>query len=427
MDSKSARPPATVVFAFLDFNDGGAQRLALRTCQHLDAARFRARLLCVRGRGSLVAAAEAAGVSVDVLGRLRRRHDFGAVVRLARYFRSVGADVVDVPLYSRASPYVRLAAKLAAVPLTVAHEHCRATPPTSARRWVDRLLAPGTRFVAVSAADRAALIAAGVAPSAVDVVYPGIDLDHFAPADRSAARASLGLPADRPIVLVPARLHPMKRHVDLLAALPSLRARLPGVLVLCAGDGPLAPVLPALARAAGLSEHVRFLGRRDDMPALFAAADVVALSSAVEGLPAVLIEAQAAERCVVATDVGGVRDVVADGDTGRLVPSGHPAALAGALADVLADPPGRAAMAERARRAANARFGIAAGTRRLEAIYASELARRGRAVPATPLGRPDGRGGAAGHGVVRCNVFMPNNGTAAAARSAGAGHGTGPG
>lgn len=372
----TARPPATVVYAFLDFRDGGAQRLTLRTCRQLDPAAFRPRLVCLRARGEMVGAAEAAGIQVDVLGRLARPFDAGAVLVLARWLRSVRADIVHVSLYSRAAPYARLAARLAGVPLTVAHEHCRAAPPARLRRLVDRLLAPGTHFIAVSQADRADLLQAGIPPAAIDVVYPGIDLERFAPDDRAAARAALGLPPERPIVLVPARLHPMKRHVDLLAALPRLAAAVPDVLVLCAGGGPLSPTLPALAEAAGWSDQVRFLGPREDMPLLLAAADVVALPSRIEGLPAALIEAQVAGRAVVATAVGGVGEIVADGLTGRLVPPGTPEALADALIEVLTDPAARNRMTARAREIALGRFGIEAATRRIESIYTRELARR---------------------------------------------------
>ncbi len=308
--ARGTAPPVTVVFAFLDMDDGGAQRLALRSARGLDPSAFRPRILCVRRRGGLVDAAEAAGIATTVLGRLERPFDVGAVVSIARWLRAAGAGVVHVSLYSRAAPYVRLAARLARVPLVVAHEHCRAAPPPRLRRWVDRALAPGTGFVAVSRADRDALVASGAPPAAVHVVYPGIDLAAFAPGDRAAARAALAWPADRPIVLVPARLHPMKRHVDLIAALPALAARVPDVWVVCAGGGPLARVLPALAAAAGGGAQVSFVGPRADMPTLMAAADVVALCSGVEGVPAALAEGQAAGRCVVATAVGGVPEVV---------------------------------------------------------------------------------------------------------------------
>jgi L-malate glycosyltransferase len=187
-------------------------------------------------------------------------------------------------------------------------------------------------------------------------------------------------------VLVPARLHPMKGHVDLLAALVTLRRHVPDVLVVCAGDGPLRAVLPALAQAAGLADNVRFLGQRSDMPALLGACDVVALPSHIEGLPSVIMEAFAAERAVVATDVGGVPEIVEDDATGWLVPPRVPHDLADALADALVHPTVRAARAARARQVVLDRFQAPDGARHLQAVYDRWMAEtdgpRRRTVPA---------------------------------------------
>jgi len=367
----------TVVYGFLDFNDGGAQRLALDTWRHLDPERYRPVLLCVRREGALVSAAITAGVPAHVLGRLERPFDLGAVFVILRWLRSTGADIVHVPLYSRAGPYIRLAAKLARVRLIVAHEHCRATPPPPRRRLADRLLARGTRYVAVSEAQRTELVRQGISPDWVAVVGNGIDVELFAPGDRAAARDMEGLPEGAAIVVIPARLVPRKGHVDLLAALPALVRRVPEVLMLCAGDGPLSRSLPALAEAAGLANRVRFLGHRDDMPSLLAAADVVCLPSRVEGMPLAILEAMAAGRAVVATDVGGVAEVIADGSTGRLVPPQNPAALAMALGALLIDTGERGAMGARAHRAALERFSSRDMTHRLESAYEHWLAEFG--------------------------------------------------
>lgn len=356
----------TVIFAFLDFSDGGAQRLALETCRTLDPARYRPALLCVRDRGPLVPAAEAQGVPVRTLARLRRPWDLAAVPVIARALRQLGADIVQVPLYSRAGPYVRLAARLAGVPLVVCHEHCRERPPGPGRRLADRLLTDRrTRFVAVSQADADWLVAQGTPADRIAVIHNGIDTQRFRPADRAAARAELGLAPELPLVLVPARLEHRKGQADLLAALPALLARVPGALIWFAGGGPLATVLPALAAAADLSAAVRFLGPRADIPRLLAAADVMVLPSRMEGLPLAVLEALAAGRPVVATKVGGTGEAVMDGVTGRLVPARDPAALATALADLLSDPIGAAALGGRGRALAVERFRIEAMTERL--------------------------------------------------------------
>lgn len=374
--------PVQLLYAFLDLQDGGAERLTLAACRHLNRERFHPGVLCLRGGGALVSAAVRQGLPVHELHRLRQRRDWRAVPATARWLRAVGAQIVHVALYSRASPYARAAARLARVPLVVAHEWCRPRPPAPARRLADRVLRPGTVFVAASQALRGELLAAGLPEERVALVYSGIETEAFAPGDRAAARAAAGLPPGRPIVLVPARLHPMKGHVDLLAALPSVRRRVPGVLVLCAGDGPLRVALPALAAAAGLDEHMVFAGQRHDMDRLLAACDVVALPSRVEGLPSAMLEALCAARPVVATAVGGVPEVMVGGVGGWTVPPRAPAALAEALVTALSAPAVAAARARSGRAVVLERFRADQAARRLEAVYEHWLTR--------PAGRPAG-------------------------------------
>jgi len=364
---------ARVVYAFLDLADGGAQRLTLERCRHLDPRRFRPEMLAVRGWGPLVAVARAAGVPVHVLGRLRAPWDLAAVPAIAARLRAVRADIVHLPSYSRAAPYVLGAAKMAGVRLVVVHEWSRAAPPRARRRLADRLLARGVRYVAVSSAHRSQLVASGVPPTDIEVVHDGVDLVRFRPRDRQAARQRLGLPADRPIILVPARLRRAKGHADLLDGMPALLERAPGALVLCAGEGPLRPALEERVRDAGLGRAIRWLGQREDVPELMAAADVVALPSRIEGLPAAMLEAFASARPVVATDVGGVGEGLSDGETGRLVAPGDGPAFGRALAELLADEPGRTAMGVRARRAAEDRFVVREAARRMEAAYGKWL------------------------------------------------------
>ena len=232
----------------------------------------------------------------------------------------------------------------------------------------------------------------------VKVVYNGVEIG-VRPVARQVARAELGrelgidLGPSRPVVVVPARLHPMKGHVDLLAAVAELQSDLPGLVVLCAGGGPLAAQLPALAAAVGLGGIVRFIGHRNDVAQLIAASDVVALASRREGLPLALLEAMAAGRPVLATAVGGVPEAVQDGEVGRLVPARRPEVFAAALRQMVTEPLVAARWGEAGRREVAARFSASASTRRLEAVYDEWLAegespgrpdRARRGAPASP-------------------------------------------
>ncbi|MEO8196996.1 MAG: glycosyltransferase [Thermoanaerobaculia bacterium] len=366
--------PRTVVFGFLDLGEGGAQRLTLATCAALDRRRFRPVLLCARGDGSLVEPARALGLPVRALGRLRRPFDLAAVPLLAEALRELEADIVHVPLYSRASPYLRLAARLAGVPLVVVEDWSLPAKLPALRRSADRLLRGGARFVAASRAQERDLLRSGVPALAIAVVHAGVDVARFGSGARSAARAAFGLAADIPIALVPARLVPAKGHDDLLSALPAVLAHEPRLQLLFAGQGPLAGALASRLRSEGLERSVRLLGQVEDMSELYAAADFVVLPSRIEGLPSVLLEAFAARRAVVATDVGGVAEALTDGDEGRLVPAGDRAALAAAVADLATDSVLRERMAERGRARVERDFRLDQATLRLEAVYERWLA-----------------------------------------------------
>jgi glycosyltransferase involved in cell wall biosynthesis len=163
-------------------------------------------------------------------------------------------------------------------------------------------------------------------------------------ADRTRARAALGLPQDATVVAVLGRVSGWKGQDLLVRALaaPPLRAR-PDVVALLAGaPGPGEErhrrAVHELANVLGLTSRVHDVGFRHDLDAVYAAGDVVAVPSLYpDPLPSAALEAAAARRCVVAADHGGIREIVRDGDTGRLVPPRDPSALAAVLAELAGD------------------------------------------------------------------------------------------
>ncbi|MFP5021573.1 glycosyltransferase [Pseudonocardia phyllosphaerae] len=191
-------------------------------------------------------------------------------------------------------------------------------------RWTDRT-------VCVSEEERARGVDAGI-DGPFTVVPNGVDTDRFAPADRAAARAELGV-ADRPTVVCVGRFAEQKGHDLLLDAWPAVLDRGPDAQLLLVGDGPLrADIELAAARTSG----VHLLGARTDVARWLATADVVAAPSRWEGASLVSLEAMAAGRPVVGFDVGGLADSV--GETGAALRPGDVDGLARALADRLADP-----------------------------------------------------------------------------------------
>jgi glycosyltransferase involved in cell wall biosynthesis len=174
-----------------------------------------------------------------------------------------------------------------------------------------------------------------------------------------------------------ARLVPIKAHEVFLAAARELTARRPDVRFLVIGDGERRAELERLAGELGLGPRVLFLGWRGDLDRIYADLDVVALTSRNEGSPVALIEAMAAGRAVVSTRVGGVPDVVADAETGRLVPVDDAGALAAAMDTLLADRVERERLGAAARLRVLATYGADRLVADVDQLYRRLLSARG--------------------------------------------------
>ncbi len=199
----------------------------------------------------------------------------------------------------------------------------------------------------------------GICGDQLHLVHDGVDPLRMQAGDRWRGRQSLQLNADRKLVLCVAKLTDHKGHRFLLEALPAVVRRHPDLLVALAGDGKLRPELEHQTNQLGLSEHVRFLGYRNDVPDLMAAADVLAVPSHMEGLCSSIIDAMLSGCPVIGTRAGGIPDLMGDPTTdfggseyGWMVPPRDPAALATAVNEVLDAPEWARDRAEAARRRA---------------------------------------------------------------------------
>jgi glycosyltransferase involved in cell wall biosynthesis len=164
--------------------------------------------------------------------------------------------------------------------------------------------------------------------------------------ERAAARTALDIPSDRPVIATVARLSRNKGHQDLLTAMPAIRAAVPNVLYLIAGEGDdrargeggLRASLEGQVRDLDLTAAVRFLGYVPDVRTVLQATDLLVSPSLREGMQVALLEAMAAGLPIVATAIGGTPDAVVDGETGLLVPPADPAGLASAVTRLLTEP-----------------------------------------------------------------------------------------
>jgi len=232
------------------------------------------------------------------------------------------------------------------------------------------------RFLCISEGVRAVLVRAGVPAERLRVVPSGIDVERWAQLPEAGPwRRRLGVADGAPLVGTIAALAPHKDLFNLLAAAERLAAVRPDARWVVFGEGELRARLEADRRARGLEQRVAFPGFTEDVGAALAALDVFVLSSYLEGLGTSVLDAQAAGVPVVATRVGGVPEMIVDGESGWLVPPRDPEALAAAVADALARPEEARRRAERARQTVR-RFSLDATVEGTLAVYREVLAER---------------------------------------------------
>ena len=360
----SLRRPARITYVVPDLGVGGAERHATTLMTRLDRSRFEPRVVCLGEEGELFHELVESAVPAVALG-MRKRQALRCLWILYRLLREERPDVVIVRGYS-AEALGRAAAVLARVPRRVVWVHnCGETASRSfTRRLTDRLLAHSTHaFVGVTEGQLPYLLNdLRCRRDRVTVVHNGVDVDALAtaaaPPERvRALRDELGFDERDVVVGIVAALRIEKDHETFLAAARLLAVEAPTARFLVVGGGARQAALEALAARLGLRDRVVFTGPRDDVPALLRVMDVFVLSSyTVECAPIALLEAMALERAAVCTRVGGLPDIVVEGFTGFLVPPRDPAALAGRLAELIADPDRRRALGSAARARVEASF-----------------------------------------------------------------------
>jgi len=365
---------------------GGVEMLTLSLFRAFDPEVVQPRLLCLRKAGPLAADFERSGFDVEVLGRTGR-FDPHTLPKLVRSLRRGRTDAVLVAHHHRASLALgRLAGRLARVPVDLVAAHDMDLTPVGKRclpRWAVATLCASSALVLLTPGQgdylrreegvgrhRWSRTREVVIPNGI-VVPPLPDM-----AAKNAARAALGLPEGAFVVGIVARLSAQKAHHVLLEAFASLGRSHPHARLVVVGGGERHDELLELAARLGIGDRVHFTGVRPDVPALLPAFDVACLSSVHEGVPIFAIEAMAAGLPMVATDCGGLRELVVDAEQGFIVPVGDATALAESLA-VLADDPGlRGRQGAAARQAVEVRHNIEKTARAYEALFADLLGDR---------------------------------------------------
>ena len=366
-----------IAYVIGELDKGGAEYQLHELLRHLDRRVFEPTVLVLASGGYWTEPIRALGVTVHEFPR-RQSADVSRLVRLRAALRALAPDVLHTIMWS-ANSYGRLAALGLGIPVVIAAERNVIRRPRW-QVWIERALDRVTdRYLVNCAAITAELHQrGGLAAAKINVVHNGIDLGvlpSFEP-DREKARRAAGFDPSRRLVAQIGRLTEQKDYPTFLAAARIVAARFSDVDFLVVGTGERRADLERLAADLGIASRVRFTGLRHDVPALLGGVDVLALTSRYEGLPNVVLEAMAAGAVAVATDVGGCRDVIVDGETGLLVPPRNPDATAAALGRVLADPEWRTRLAVAARRRVEDEFSVQIMAARTADAYRRLLAAR---------------------------------------------------
>jgi glycosyltransferase involved in cell wall biosynthesis len=354
----------SVLFIIDSFEQGGSERQAMQLLTQLHASgQCRVHLACLQNRGSLRAEADQLGIGEIREYALNSFYDLNFVKQLRRLIRFIKENQIDVVhthcFYTNI--FGMAGAFLAGVPARVTSkgetDGFRSPMQKRAERAAFRL---SHRVIANCLVVQNQLVREGVSSAKIIQHYNGLDLDRLkvqAGLRREDALAGFGLPTDRRYMSIVANLrNPVKDHPMFLRAAARVRAVVPDAAFAIAGEGELMKGLRELAGELGIEDDVFFLGRCDNVADLLFASDVGVLSSKAEGFANAILEYMAAGLPVVATDVGGAREAIAEGDTGYLVASGDDVKMAERIIEVLSESKRARAMGERGKLTAAEKF-----------------------------------------------------------------------
>lgn len=362
-------PPWDVIHCVFSIAIGGQEVVILSLAGRANRSLFTPRVLCLEGTGELGPRFKAAGIPVDVLD-----HGDGSgiatLVAMRRYLRARRPAILHT---HNPTPHQfgALARMVTDIPVLIHTKHGRNQLLTRKGRRLERFAGQVTDAVVAVSLDAAevARTVERVPPDRIRVIRNGIDVAAITPAPPTSKGWH---------VVHVARLNTVKDQTTLLHAARLVLGHQPAFRLDIVGDGEQREELERLSAELGLGSAVRFHGYQADVQPFLAGVDAFVLSSVSEGIALTLLEAMAAALPVVATDVGGNREVVIPGETGYLVPARDPEALARALITLLSDPARATSFGAAGRARVASEFTLDATVAAYEALYLELLERRAR-------------------------------------------------
>jgi glycosyltransferase involved in cell wall biosynthesis len=352
----------------------GPGKTILNTWKTIDRNRYQLTIVATRpepgGRNALIDAALAQHATAIPMP-IGRGIDLIAVARVVRLLREHRIDVLQTHDAQTRRIGVIAAALTGVRHITSVHGWIFNDRKERAAKWLDaRLIRQADAVIAVSDRLKQELEAAGVPPQRITVLRNAILLRDYAVAGTaSSVRREFGIREDQPVISIVGRLSLEKGHETFLQAASTIAKSHPDLRCLIVGDGPLEHTLRQRVQELGLTAQVVFTGHRSQLADIYAATDVLVISSLTEGIPNVLLEAFAHGKPAVATSVGGVPEVLEDGRSGWLVSVGDHQAIARHVVRLLDAPELRAQMGATARATIEQQFSFENRTKALETLY----------------------------------------------------------
>jgi L-malate glycosyltransferase len=364
------------------FNQGGSERQALQLTRLLtESGRYNVKLASLSPEGSLRGTIEDLDVGDIPSFPLTSFYDQNAVRQLRRFVRWLKSSRIDI-LHTHdfyTNVFGMTGGAIARLPVRIASMRETAGMRTASQKQVQRVgFSLANHIVANSKAVRDKLVGEGAHPDKVTVIYNGLDLRRLeTKATPDEALSLLGITntkgPTRFVTIIANMRHEVKDYPTFLRSARTVKEAIPDAAFLLAGEGELQESLMCLAREVGIEDRTFFLGRCEKVAELLSVSDVCVLSSKAEGFSNSILEYMAAGRPVVATDVGGAREAITEGETGYLVPAGDDVLMAQRIIELLREPDKARRMAASGRRVAAENFSCEAQLSRTENLYGQLL------------------------------------------------------
>ncbi|HEX8523947.1 MAG TPA: glycosyltransferase [Tepidisphaeraceae bacterium] len=332
-------PALKVAHVALSLDVGGLERNIVNQVRQAPALDQQISVICLERPGTLAPTAESLGATIRCTDK-RPGLRLDILPRLRKIIRQLKPDIIHThqigPLF-----YTRLAATGLRIPI-VHTEHGREPYESGAKfRALSRFAARSARIFYCLTEDMKKHVLAHRITSSdkIRVIHNGIDFTPYTtPHDTAAVRAQLNIPHDAVVIGTIGRLNEIKRQDVLLKAFATVRATIPGAHLLLVGDGPLKSDLESLAQQLNIKHHIHFAGYQSNTAPYMQAMNLFTLTSRSEGMPQSILEACVAGIPVIASNVGGIPEVIRHNQTGLLFPAGDDQALARNIINLLENP-----------------------------------------------------------------------------------------